>query len=340
MTRRLTAVALGLLMVTAAGCQKVKSDDGGAGSALDYPSDTTLLVGFVRKGPAPSAARLKSAIEEVVHEKTDREMAELIDACMAPVGGHLDRTTLAVRGPLKDNNVVVFAVGPGLRQALEGCFKTLQEKRGKSFTPRPDGDYTLYELGGDPVVAHWTVNDELVLAARKDQVASAMAAKGGLKGTPLAKVAGEVDRSARVWIAAAGPGLPEDAELEWASGTIQDLTGTVHALFKSPEAASKAGALAQMAIPKGVKIAGKELEIGISVQDLPTLIPDPDKRGPPLSKDSANVLLDAGPLVFGFFLFAGRSEEVEAPPPVPAESAAPAPEAAPASPPPSPPTPP
>ena len=64
-------------MLAAAACQKVKSDDGGAGSALDYPSDTTLLVGFVRKGPAPSAARLKSAIEEVVHEKTDREMAEL-----------------------------------------------------------------------------------------------------------------------------------------------------------------------------------------------------------------------------------------------------------------------
>ncbi len=325
MTTRLTvaAAALGLLVVTAAGCQKVKS--GGAGSALDYPSDTTLLVGFVRKGTAPNAALLKSAIEEVLHEKNDREMDELIDACMAPVGSHLDRTTLAVRGPLKDNNVVVFAAGPGLRQALEGCFKTIQEKRGKSFTPREDGDYTLYDLGGDPVVAHWTVNDEIVVAAKKDQVASAMAAKGGLKGTPLEKVVSGVDRSARVWLAAAGPGLPEEAELEWASATIVDLTGSAHAVFKSPEAASKAGGLAQMAIPKGVKIAGKELDISVGVQDLPTMIPDPDKKGPPLSKESANALLDAGPLVFGFVMFVGTSERVEEAPPVPAEPVAPPP---------------
>jgi hypothetical protein len=324
MTQRAAVAFLAVWLVPVVGCQKVSKGDGG--SPLDYPADTTALIGFVRKGPAPDAAKLKAAIEEVTHEKTDREMAELIDACMAPVGGHLDRTTIAVRGGLKDENVVVFASGPGLRQALEGCFKTMQEKRGKSFAPQQDGDYTLYALGGsDPIVAHWNVNDEIVVAAKKEQVESAMKAKGGLKGTPLEKVVSEVDRSARVWFAAAGPGLPEQAELESASGTIQDLTGSVRAVFKSPEAAGRASGMAQMVIPKGVKVDGKEVTIGMNVVDLPTLIPDPDKKGPPLSKDSAEALLDAGPLVFGFVMFVERSEQpVEAPPPVPDSPGVPA----------------
>lgn len=321
-----SAIAILVMLLSAAGCQK-SSDGGAGGSALDYPSDTTLLVGFVRKGPAPSAAKLTAALEEVIHEKPDREMAELIEACIAPVGGHLDRATLAVRGRLKDENVVAYASGSGLRPALEGCFKTMQEKRGKPFTPGQDGAYTLYPLGGDPLIARWTGGgDQVMLAARKEELESAAAPAGGLRGTPLEKVVAEVDRSARVWFAAAGPGLPDEAELEWASGTIQDLNGSLRAVFKSPEAASKAGGLAQMAIPKGVKIEGKEVRIGISVRDLPTLMPD--KKGPPLSEDSANALLDAGPLMFGFFLVAGGEQHVEAPPPVPPDVPdAPAPEA-------------
>ncbi len=311
-------VFLAVWFLSLAGCQRVSKSDTGA-SALDYPPDTTALLGFVRKGTAPDAARLKKAIEEVTHEKTDREMAELIDACMAPVGAHLDHATLAMRGGLKDESVVVYAGGPGLRKALEGCFRTMQEKRGKSFTPREEDGFTFYDLGGsNPIVAHWTVNDEIVIAASRGQVESAMAAKGGLEGTPLAKVASEVDRTARVWFAAAGPGLPDEAELEWASGTIVDLTGSVRAVFKSPEAASKAGGLAQMMIPKGIKVEGKEIRLGLNVKDLPTLIPDPDKRGAPLSDDSANALLDAGPLVFGFIMFVEGSEQpVEAAQPVP-----------------------
>lgn len=326
-------LAAALTAALAAGCQKEPAGGagGGAGAALDYPSDTTLLIGFVRKGPAPDAAKLTAALKEVIQEEPDREMAELIDACIAPVGGHLDRATLAVRGRLKDENLVVYASGSGLRPALEGCFKTMAEKRGKSFAPGQEGDFTLYPLGTDPVVARWTGSDQVVLAARKEQVESAVAARGGLKGTPLEKVAGEVDRSARVWFAAAGPNLPAEAELEWASGTIQDLTGSLRAVFKSPEAAGKAGGLAQMAIPKGVKVEGAEVRIGLNVRDLPSLMPD--KKGPPLSADSANALLDAGPLMFGFFMVAGRSEPpVEEAPPVP-PATAPAPAPAPAAPP-------
>ncbi len=323
MTQRAAVAFLAVGLLAAAGCQRAKSGGGAGGSPLDFPADTTALVGFVRKGPAPDAAKLKVVIENVFHEKVDREMAELIDACIAPVGGHLDRTTIAVRGGIKDENVVVYASGSGLRPALEGCFKSMAEKRGKTFTPGQDGAFTLYPLDSDPVVARWSGGgDELVMAADKDKVASAMA-RNGLKGTPLEKVATEVDRSARVWFAAAGPGLPAEAELESASGTIVDLTGSVKAVFKSPEAASKAGGLAQMVIPKGVKVAGKEVTIGLNVVDLPTLIPDPDKKGPPLSTDSANALLDAGPLMFGFVLFAGRAE-VEAAPPMPTEPAVPA----------------
>ena len=325
MTQRAAVVFLAVWLVPAVGCQREKGGGAAGGSPLALPADTTAVLGFVRKGPAPDAATLKKAIEEAVHEKTDREMAELIDVCIAPVGPHLDRTTIAMRGGIKDENVVVFASGHGLRAAIEGCFKTMAEKRGKTFTPGQDGAFTLYPIDSDPVVARWSGGgDELVMAARKEQVESAVAATPSRKGTPLEKAVSEVDRSARVWFAAAGPGLPEEAELEWASGTIQDLTGSVRAVFKSPEAASKAAGLAQMVIPKGVKVDGKEVKIGMSVQDLPTLIPDPDKKGPPLSKDSANALLDAGPLVFGFVMFVGRSEQpVEAPPPVPAEPIAP-----------------
>jgi len=324
MTQR-RAVVLVCFFFSAAGCQREKGGGGGGGSALDFPADTTALIGFVRKGPAPDAAKVKAAIEEVTHEKTDREMAELIDACIAPVGPHLDRTTIAVRGGLKDENVVVYASGHGLRAAIEGCFKSMADKNGKPFTPGQDGAFTLYPLGGsDPVVARWSGGgDELVIAARKDQVESAMA-KNGLKGTPLEKVANEVDRSARVWFAAAGPDLPAEAEIESASGTIQDLTGSVKAVFKSPEAASKAAGMAQMVIPKGVKSAGKEVTIGLNVVDLPTLMPD--KKGPPLSKESAEALLNAGPLVFGFVFFAARSDQpVEAPTPVPDSPGVPAP---------------
>jgi hypothetical protein len=308
-----------LAVVLAAGCQKEPAGGAAGGPALDVPPDTTVVVGFVRKGPAPDAGRLTSALKDVIQEEPDREMAEFIDACIAPIGAHLERTTLAVRGPLKDENVVVYASGPGLRPALEGCFQTMAKKRGQSFSPGQDGEFTLYPLGSDPLVARWTGSDQVVMAAKKEQVASAVAAKGGLKGTPLEKVASEVDRSARVWFAAAGPNLPDEAELEWASGTIQDLTGSLRAVFKSPEAATKAGGLAQLAIPKGIKIDGKEVRIGLDVRDLPTLIPD--KKGPPLSPESANALLDAGPLMFGFFLMVGKSQPVEAPPPVPAAPA-------------------
>jgi hypothetical protein len=320
MTQRAAVVMV--CFFSAAGCQREKGA-GGGGAALDFPSDTTALIGFVRKGPAPDAAVLKKAIEEVSHEKVDREMAELIDACVAPLGPHLDRTTIAVRGSLKDSNVVVYASGHGLRAAVEGCFKAMADNRDKPFTPGQDGAFTSYPLGGsDPVVARWSGGgDELVIAARKEQVESAVGATAGFKATPLGKVAGEVDRSARVWFAAAGPDLPPEAELESATGTIQDLTGSVKAVFKTPEAASKLGGMAQMVIPKGVKVAGKEVTIGVDVVDLPTLIPDADKKGPPLSKESANALLDAGPLVFGFVLFAARSDQpVEAPPPVPSDA--------------------
>src|SRR5262245_34711325 len=113
MTQRAAVVLVCFL--SAVGCQREKGGGGAGGSALDFPADTTARIGFVRKGPAPDTAVLTKAIEEVSLEKVDREMAELIDACIAPVGPHLDRTTIAVRGGLKDENVVVFASGHGLR---------------------------------------------------------------------------------------------------------------------------------------------------------------------------------------------------------------------------------
>jgi hypothetical protein len=316
MTER--AMTVLLVAALAAGCQKESGGGGGAGAApaLDYPSDTTLLIGFVRKGAAPSAAQLNAALEAMIGEKPDKEMVELVDTCIAPVGAHLERTTIALRGRLKDENVVVWATGSGLKPALEACFKAMADKRGKSFAPTADGAYTVYAMGGDGLIARWTGDDQVVLGPRKDQIESAVAAKEGLKGSPLEKVVSEVDRSATVWFAAAGAGLPDKVELEWASGTVADLTGTVRAVFKSPAAAQQAGGMAQMAIPKGVKIDGSEVRIGVNVVDLPTLIPG--KPGSPLSPEHARAILATGPLMLGFFLIAGGEEHVEPAPPVPA----------------------
>jgi hypothetical protein len=326
MTQRATMAVLAVAM--AFGCQKESGGGGASGgasggtaSALDYPSDTTLLVGFVRKGPAPSAAQLNAAVEAMIGEKPDKEMSEVVDTCVAPISAHLERTTIALRGSLTDQNVVVWASGSGLKPAVEACWKAMADKRGKSFAPGTDGPYTVYAMGGDGLLARWTGDDQVVMGAKKDQIESAIAAKGGLKGSPLEKVVSEIDRSASVWLAAAGPGLPEKAGLEWASGTIQDLTGSVHAVFKSPEAATQAGGMAQMVIPKGVKIEGNELKIGVNLVDLSTLIPD--RKGPPLSPEHARAILASGPLMLGFFLVAGGSQDVQ---PAPTTEAVPAPE--------------
>ncbi len=341
MTKRLTTAALlGLLMVVAGGCQKEKGGGGGpggGGSALDYPADSSLIVGFTRKGPAPSAADLTAAIEALMGEKADKEIAQLIDACIAPVSAHLETSSMAVRGPLEKGQVVGWASGPGLRPALEGCLKSVTAMNKRPFEPRQDGDYTLYPLEADePIVARWTGTDQMIFAAKKEEIESARSAAGGLKGTPLEKAMGEVDRSGTLWFAAAGPGLPEEAQLESATGSIADLTGTVRARFKNPQAAGQALALIQTRIPKGAKVKDAELTIGLNVADLPTLL-IVDKRGtgpkPPLSPEHARALLAAGPLMVAFLLVAeGHSEAtaVEAAPPVPAEPAAPADPAAPA----------
>jgi len=319
--------------ILACGCQKEKGGGGaaGAGSALDFPADTTALVGFVRKGSAPSAAQLTAALQAALGEEADREMVELVEVCIAPVSAHLERSTIVLRGGLKDERAVVFASGPGLRPALEGCFKTMDEKRGKSFAPRQEGDFTLYQLGGgDPLTARWTGTDAVVLAASDAEITSAISAPGGLKGTPLEKVVGQVDRSASIWFAAAGPNLPEQAEIESVSGTVQDLRGEARAVFKTAAAAQQASAMAQMVIPKGIKVDGNALTVGLSVVDLPTLVPG--KPGKPLSKEHAQALVDAGPLMVAFFLVADNSDaRVEAAPPVPAE-VAPAPVAPPVPP--------
>ena len=154
------------------------------------------------------------------------------------------------------------------------------------------------------------MSHQVMVAAKKEEIESAAAAAGGLKGTPLEKVVGAVDRSGTFWIAAAGPGMPEQAQLESVSGSIQDLTGSVKAVFKNPE-----------------------LSIGINVADLPAIMIS-GKPGtpptPPLSKEHARALLAAGPLVFAFLLVAGDS--VEAAPPTAVEPAAPAPEVVPPAP--------
>ncbi|HEU5057325.1 MAG TPA: hypothetical protein VFU21_12400 [Kofleriaceae bacterium] len=324
----LRAAALVLLAgILAGGCQKEKSGGGaggGGGSPLDYPADTTALIGFVRTGPAPSAAQLNAALKAALGEEADREMVQLVDTCVAPVSAHLERTTIIVRGGLKDERAVVVASGAGLRPALEDCFKKMGDKRGKPLSPGQDGDYTVYPLGGgDPLIAKWTGTDAVVLGPSKEEIASA-SAPGGLKGTPLEKVVGAVDRSASIWFAAAGPGLPEQAELESVSGTVVDLRGAATATFKTPQAAQQAAAMAQMVIPKGIKVEGNQVKGGISVVDLPTLIPGEDK-GKPMAKEHAQALVDAGPLMMAFFLIAGDEQPVEAAPPVPAEAAPAAP---------------
>ena len=338
MTKRLTTAALlGLFMVAAGGCQKEKGGGGpgGGGSALDYPADSSLVVGFTRKGPAPSAADLTAAIEALIGEKADKEIAQLIDACIAPVSTHLETSTMVVRGALNKGRVVGWASGPGLRPALESCLKTVASKNGRPFEPRQDGDYTLYPLEADePIVARWTGSDQMILAARKEEIESARSAAGGLRGTPLEKPMGEVDRSGTLWFAAAGPNLPDEAQLESATGSIVDLTGAVRARFKSPEAAGQALTMVQSRIPKGIKVKGTELTIGLNVADLPTLLIS-GKPGtppkPPLAPAHARALLAAGPLVFAFLLVAeGHSEAsaptaVEAAPPAAVAPAAPAP---------------
>lgn len=326
-------VALALVLAAAVGCNKESGGGAaGGGSAVDYPADTTALVGFVRKGPAPGAAELKAATAALLREEPDKEIAELIDTCIAPVSAHLERATVIVRGGLKDERVVATASGSGLRPALEACFKTMQERRGKSFQPGEDGAYTLYSFGSDPMVARWTGSDQVMLAANKQEIESAAAATGGLRGKPLEKVVGSLDRSSTFWIAAAGPDLPEQAQLESVSGTIEDLTGSVRAVFKTPEAASQASAMVQMAIPKGVKVEGREMAIGLNVVDLPTLMVS-GKPGtpptPPLSQEHARALLAAGPLVFAFFFVASDKKEATPPEPTVVEPAAPAPEVAP-----------
>lgn len=326
------------ILASAGGCQKEKgAGGGGGGSALDYPADTTALIGFVRTGPAPSAAQLNAAMNAALGEEADREMKELVELCIAPVTPHLERATVIVRGGLKDERAVVLASGPGLRPALEDCFRKTAEKRGKPFTPGQEGDFTLYPLGGgDPLLARWTGADQVALGARQEEITSATSAAGGLEGTPLEKVMSPLDRSASVWFAAAGPGLPEQAELESVSGTIADLKLVARAVFKSPQAAQQAAGMAQMVIPRGLKVEGSEISLGLNVVDLPTLIPD--RKGAPLSPEHARALVDAGPLMLAFFLVAGDSQPVEAAPPVPptaepAEPPAVAPPAPPAEPP-------
>ena len=341
MTQRAKLAAVVSILVAAAGCQKEPSVGVAAGgSAVDYPADTTAIIGFARKGPAPSADQLKEAMKALLREEADKEIAELIDVCIAPVSAHLERATVMVRGGLKDERVVATASGPGLRPALEACLKAMSDKRGKSFQPAEDGAYTMYPLGSDPMVARWTGADQVMVAAKKEEIESAAAAAGGLKGTPLEKVVGAVDRSGTFWIAAAGPGMPEQAQLESVSGSIQDLTGSVKAVFKNPEAASQASGMVQMMIPKGVKLSGAELSIGLNVADLPAIMIS-GKPGtpptPPLSKEHARALLAAGPLVFAFLLVAGDS--VEAAPPTAVEPAAPVPEVVPPAPEAAPPTP-
>ena len=327
------------ILAAAAGCKKESSVGGGpgGGSPLDYPADTTAILGFSRSGPAPDAAKLKEAMKALLREEPDKEMALLTDACIAPVTAHLAHVTVIVRGDLKEERVVAAASGPGLRPALEACFKSMEAKRGKDFQPREDGAYTLYPLGADPLVARWTGGNEVTLAARKEEIESAAAAAGGLKGTPLEKAMSGLDRSGTFWLVVAGSGLPEQAQLEWAAGSIQDLTGSVKAVFKSPEAASQASGMVQTVIPKGVKVAGPELTIGLNVADLPAIMIS-GKPGtppaPPLSQEHARTLLAAGPLMFAFFLVADTSKPVEAAPPPPTivEPALPAPEAVPAPP--------
>jgi hypothetical protein len=335
MTRHRAAAVVLLAGILACGCQKEKGSGagggGGGGSALDYPADTTAILGFVRTGTPPSADQIKGALNAALGEEADREMLELVDVCIAPVVPHLERTTVVVRGDPREERAIVFASGPGLRPAIEGCLEKSVEKDGKSFAPGEENGFTSYKLGGgDPLTARWTGTDQVVLGGSKEEITSATSAAGGLKGTPLEKVVGAVDRSASIWFAAAGPNLPQQAEIESVSGTVKDLRGTARAVFKSPEAAQRAGAMAQMVIPKGIKFDGSALDVGVSVVDLPTLIPG--KKGMPMSKEHAQALVDAGPLMVAFFLLAGDSQEVEAAPPVPAE-AAPAPEGVPPVPP-------
>ena len=329
MTRQRATVVL-LAGILACGCQKEKGSGsgggGGGGSALDYPADTTALLGFVRTGTPPSADQIKGALNAALGAEADREMVELVDVCIAPVVPHLERTTVVVRGDPREERAIVFASGPGLRPAIEGCFKKMAEKNGKPFAPGEESGFTTYKLGGDALTARWTGTDAVVLGGSSAEITSATSAAGGLKGTPLEKVVDAVDRSASIWFAAAGPNLPQQAEIDSVSGTVKDLHGSARAVFKSPEAAQRAGAMAQMVIPKGIKFDGSAVEVGVSVVDLPTFIPG-EKRMP-MSKEHAQALVDAGPLMVAFFLIAGDSHEVEATPPVPAE-AAPAPEAAP-----------
>ncbi len=314
--------------ILACGCQKEKGSGaggGGGGSALDYPADTTALLGFVRTGTPPSAEQIKGALNAALGEEADREMLELVDLCVAPVVPHLERTTVVVRGDPREERAIVFASGSGLRPAIEGCFKKMAEKNGKPFAPGEESGFTTYKMGGgDPLTARWTGTDAVVLGGSSAEITSATSAAGGLKGTPLEKVVGAVDRSASIWFAAAGPNLPQQAEIDSVSGTVKDLHGSARAVFKSPEAAQRAGTMAQMVIPKGIKVDGSAVEVGVSVVDLPTFIPG-EKRMP-MSKEHAQALVDAGPLMVAFFLVAGGEHDVEAAPPVPAE-AAPAPEA-------------
>ena len=342
MTRQKAMAVLLSAGILACGCQKEKgaggAAGGGGGSALDYPADTTAVVGFVRKGKAPTAAELTAALTAALGEEADKEMVELSETCIAPVAAHLDRSTIVLRGDLKEERAVVFASGSGLRPALEGCFKTMQQKRGKEFAPTQEGDFTLYQLGGgDPLFARWTGDDAVVLGPTSAEITSATGATGGLKGTPLEKVIGGVDRSSSVWFAAAGPNLPQQAEIESVSGTLKDLRGEARAVFKTPTAAQQAAAMAQMVVPKGIKTDGNAITFAVDVVDLPTLIPG--EKGKPLSREHAEALVNSGPLMVAFFFIAGGEEKVEAAPPVPAEAApapVPVPEVAEPTPPPPP----
>jgi hypothetical protein len=313
--------ALAILLVLA-GCQK-EGAGGGASSAWDFPAETTALIGFVRRGPAPSADELKAAVIALLGE-TNPEITMAIEGCVAPVSAHLERTTLAVLGAPKDERVVVRASGPGLRGALETCLGTMLEKQGKKLEPRDEGKHTLYSLGGgDPIAFAWSGTDSVVVAAKPETIDATLAAAGGLRGSPIEKALSETDTSSAIWIAAAGPNLPAEAEIERIAGSIKDLTGAVNVTFKSPESAARGASEIQEMIPKGVKVSGNQMTVGINVADFPSMFAPSKKQEvgktlPPLSAEQARAIVAAGPLIFGLFLFAGGNDQpVEAPPPPP-----------------------